>query len=102
MNLSKCILRTLSMPPGRLGKTPEGLFHTLCFSSQKHLEHSSIKFIDDGESFRGWFIIKRICVSPFYYFLLLLYNLNFSKPYKSIFCINRMKIHSFMAIEQKW
>jgi len=38
------------MPDGKEGNGPAGLCHTLCFVSQKHLLHSCIRFMLDGES----------------------------------------------------
>src|SRR3989344_386711 len=57
MNLLKCSLSILSIPEGRLGNIPSGLFHTLCCVSQKHLWHSFIKFKAEGESLKFIFAI---------------------------------------------
>jgi len=55
----------LSIPEGRLGNIPAGLFHILCCVSQKHLGHSFIKLIAEGDSLKG---MNKINIASFYEF----------------------------------
>jgi hypothetical protein len=50
LNLSKWVLSIPSIPEGRLGNMPAGLFQTLCLSNQKHLGHSSINPKDEEDN----------------------------------------------------
>src|SRR3989344_6591163 len=50
IKLSKCIFSIPSIPEGRLGNIPAGLFQTACWVNQKHRGHSWNKLREEGES----------------------------------------------------
>jgi hypothetical protein len=59
LNLSKCSFNILSIPLGKEGNIPYGLFQTLCLFNQKHLGHSKNKFTELNDA-RETFFVDRL------------------------------------------
>src|SRR3990167_2525460 len=49
---SKCSLRMRSMPEGRDGKAPGGRLSFFTYLNQKHFWHSSMRLMEDGDSWK--------------------------------------------------